>query len=175
MTDSYEIMSSVFEWLNIIEMKKFVEDGMLLQMKITLIICQNKNTSTTRTSGGFISNKQGSNTIPLRNRSDFKKALSTLERLQQEAVEEPYVPTYSHKHKQWQLAQSSSSTWWNWQDSWWSSYNSESQGRSKQNLGKERRGDPLFIVLWREPQKMAFKNSIYFVTDGSFTADSGLL
>ena len=43
------------------------------------------------------SNKQGSNTIPLRNRSDFKQALSTLERLQQEAGEEPYVPPYSYK------------------------------------------------------------------------------
>ena len=41
MTDSYEI-------------KKFVDDGMLLQMKITLTIWQNKNTSTTRTNGGFI-------------------------------------------------------------------------------------------------------------------------
>ena len=37
------------------------------------------------------------------------------------------------------------------------------------------RGDPLFIVLWQKPPKMAFKNSIYFVTDGSFTADGGLL
>ena len=72
------------------------------------------------------SNKQGSNTMPLRNRSDFKQALSTLQRLQQESGEEPHVPTYSYKHKQWQLAQSSSSTWWNWQGSWWSSYNSES-------------------------------------------------
>ena len=34
-------------------MKKFVDDGMLLQMKITLIIWQNKKTSTTRTNGGF--------------------------------------------------------------------------------------------------------------------------
>ena len=66
------------------------------------------------------SNTQGCNTIPLRNRSDFKQALSSLERLQQEAGEEPHVPTYSCKHKQWQLAQSSSSTWWNWQGSWWS-------------------------------------------------------
>ena len=72
------------------------------------------------------SNKQGSNTMPLRHRSDFKQALSTLQRLQQEAGEEPHVPTYSYKHKQWE-AQSSSSTWWNWQGSWWSSYNSESQ------------------------------------------------
>ena len=67
------------------------------------------------------SNKSGSNTLPLRIRSDFKQALKTLERLQQESGEEPYVPTYSYKHKQWQSASSSSSTWWNWQDSWWSS------------------------------------------------------
>ena len=66
-------------------------------------------------------NKTGNYTQPLRNRSDFKQALSTLERLQQEAGEEPHVPTNSYKHKQWQLAQSSFSTWWNWQDSWWSS------------------------------------------------------
>ena len=71
------------------------------------------------------SNKQGSNTMPLRHRSDFKQALSTLQRLQQEA-EEPQVPTYSYKHQQWE-AHSSSSTWWNWQYSWWTPYHSESQ------------------------------------------------
>ena len=32
--------------------------------------------------------------MPLRDRSDFKQALSTLERLQQESGEEPYIPTY---------------------------------------------------------------------------------
>ena len=74
------------------------------------------------------SNKQGSNTMPLRNRSDFKQALSTLQRLQQETGEAPHVLTYSYKHKQWQLAQSSSSTWWNWQGSCWTPYNSDSQG-----------------------------------------------
>ena len=54
MTDSYEIMNFVSEWLNIIEMKKFVDDGMFLQMKITLVTCQKKNTSTTRINGGSI-------------------------------------------------------------------------------------------------------------------------
>ena len=54
MTESFEIVNSVFEWLNIIEMEKFGDGGMLLQMKITLIICQNKTTSTSRTNGGFI-------------------------------------------------------------------------------------------------------------------------
>ena len=38
MTDSYKIKNSVFERLKIIEMKKFVDDGMLLRMKITLTI-----------------------------------------------------------------------------------------------------------------------------------------
>ena len=42
------------------------------------------------------SNKQGSNTMPLRHRSDFKQALSTLQRLQQEAGEEPHVLTYTY-------------------------------------------------------------------------------
>ena len=54
MTDSYKIKHSVFQWLKIIEMKKFVDDGMLLRMKITLTIWQNKNTFIARTNGGFI-------------------------------------------------------------------------------------------------------------------------
>ena len=45
-------------------------------------------------------NKSGSDTLPFRKRSGFKQALSTLERLQHEAGEEPYVPIYSYKHKQ---------------------------------------------------------------------------
>ena len=44
--------------------------------------------------------KSGSDTPPLRTRSDFKQALSTLERLHQEAGEKPFVPIYSRKHKQ---------------------------------------------------------------------------
>ena len=95
-------------------MKIFVDDGMLLRMKITLTILQHKNTLTFRAKWWLHSNKQGSNTMPLRHRSDFKQASSTLRRLQQEAGEEPHVPTYS---EQWE-ARSSSSTWWNWQGSW---------------------------------------------------------
>ena len=40
--------------------------------------------------------------MPLTHRPDFKQALSTLHQLQQQAGEEPHVPTYSHKHKQWE-------------------------------------------------------------------------
>ena len=54
MTDSYKIKKSVFEWLKIIEMKMFFDDGMFLRMKITLTIWKYKNTSTMKTNGGFI-------------------------------------------------------------------------------------------------------------------------
>ena len=40
--------------IEIIETKTFVDDGMLLRMKITLTIWQDKNTSIIRTNGGFI-------------------------------------------------------------------------------------------------------------------------
>ena len=73
-------------------------------------------------------NKSGNVTQPLRKRSDFKQALSTLKRLHQEAGGEQIEPIPYWKYKQWQLAQSSSSTLWNWQSSCWSSCNSESQG-----------------------------------------------
>ena len=63
--------------------------------------------------------------MPLTRRPDFKQALSTLHQLQREAEEDPQVPTYSYKHQQWE-ARSSSSTWWNWQCSWWTLYPSES-------------------------------------------------
>ena len=39
MTDSCEMTFSVDEWLKTIEMKKFVEHGMFLQMKTTPIVC----------------------------------------------------------------------------------------------------------------------------------------
>ena len=162
MTDSYEIMNSVSEWLNIIEMKKFVDDGMFLQMKVTLITCQKKKTSTTRTKWWLHLNKSGSDTLPLRKRSDFKLALYTLERLHQEAGEKPSVPTYSYKEKQLQSASSSSSTWWKWQDSWWSSWNSEVKEEASKVLGMD--GETRYWQYFDENlQKMAFKNSIYFV------------
>ena len=172
MTDSHEIMNSVFEWLNIIEMKKFLDDGMLLRMKITLTIWHNKNTSIARTNGGFIQISKVPRVCPLRQRSDFRQALSALQRLQQ-AGEEPHVPIYSFQHKQWQLAQSSSSTWWNWQGTCSLLTIQKVKKEVSQVLNK--RGNPLFTELWRKLSKMAFKSSIYFVTDGSFTADGGLL
>ena len=57
-------------------------------------------------------NKSGNDTQPLRKRSDFKQALSTLKRFTPGDQLEP-IPYW--KYKQWRPASSSSSTWWQWQ------------------------------------------------------------
>ena len=55
------------------------------------------------------SNFVGSDTMPVRHRPDVKQALSTLHRLKK-AEDEAYYHNWS---------QSSSSSWWQWQTSWW--------------------------------------------------------
>ena len=54
------------------------------------------------------SNFVGSDTMPVRHRPDFKKALSTLHRLKK-AEDKAYNQNWSQ----------SSSSWWQWQTSWW--------------------------------------------------------
>ena len=66
-------------------------------------------------------NKSGNNTQPLRKRSDFNQALSTSNRLHREAGRKQLRPTPNWKYKQWRPASSSSCTWWQWSESWWSS------------------------------------------------------
>ena len=58
------------------------------------------------------SNKIGSDTMPVRHRSDFKQALSTLRQLKDKE-------DAAHQNQRW--SQSYSSSWWNWQESWWHS------------------------------------------------------
>ena len=74
------------------------------------------------------SNKQGSNTVRTTHRSDFQKALCTLQQLKQK--EEGPLQTLTNSHQQW--AQSSSS-WWNWQDSWWTPYSYERNDGDEQS------------------------------------------
>ena len=56
------------------------------------------------------SNTDGSDTMPVRHRADFKQALSTLRQLK-------YQEDTAHQQR-WK---SYSSSWWNWQESWWHS------------------------------------------------------
>ena len=66
-------------------------------------------------------NKSCSDTLPLRKRSDFKQALSTLKRLHQQAGGDQLEPIPYWKYKEWRPALSFSSTWWQWRESLWSS------------------------------------------------------
>ena len=56
--------------------------------------------------------KIDSDTIAVRHRSDFKQALSTLQQLKDKE-------DAAHQNQRW--SQSYSSSWWNWQESWWHS------------------------------------------------------
>ena len=58
------------------------------------------------------SNKIVSDTMPIRHRSDFKQAVSTLRQLKDKEDE-------AQRNQRW--TQSYSSSWWNWQGSWWHS------------------------------------------------------
>ena len=66
-------------------------------------------------------NKSGNDTWPVRKRSDVNQALSTLNRLHREAGGQQLRPLPYWKYKQCKPASSSSSTWWQWRESWWSS------------------------------------------------------
>ena len=70
--------------------------------------------------GGSL-NKSGNDSQPLRKRSDFNQALSTSNRLHQEAGGDQLEPIPYWKYQQCRPAPSSSSTWWQWQESCWSS------------------------------------------------------
>ena len=59
---------------------------------------------------------------PMRDRSDFNEALTKLHRPHQESGEERLAPIPSWQYQKWHPSSSSSSTsWWQWNDSWWSS------------------------------------------------------
>ena len=59
---------------------------------------------------------------PMKLRSDFSEALTKLHRLHRESGEERLAPIPSWQYQKWHPSSSSSSTsWWQWNDSWWSS------------------------------------------------------
>ena len=78
------------------------------------------------------SNFVGSDTMPLRHRADVKEALTTLRHLKNQEDQAYY-----------QYWQRSSSSWWNWQDSWWhsSSEYHRDDGPSTDRSGNLKDGD----------------------------------
>ena len=84
-------------------------------------------------------NKSRNTTEPMRKRSDFNQASSTLNRLHREAGGRQLRPTPYWKYNQWKSSSSSSSTWWQWSESWWSSQEfKESQQKRLRSNGATR-------------------------------------
>ena len=65
-------------------------------------------------------NKSGKN-APMRLRSDFRTAVSLMNRLHRESGEERPEPIPFRQYQRWHSS-SSSSSWWQWNQNWWSSY-----------------------------------------------------
>ena len=108
-------------------------------------------------------NKSGNDAQPVRKRSDFNQALSTLNRLHQEVGGQQLGPIPYWKYKEWRPASSSSSSWWQWRESWWSSWEfKESQERGGKQRFAIERSNPLFTDFWRKPQTNGFQEFILF-------------
>ena len=66
-------------------------------------------------------NKSGRN-APMKLRSDFRTAVTIMNRLHRESGEERPEGILLHQYQRWHSSSSSSSTsWWQWNENWWSS------------------------------------------------------
>ena len=66
-------------------------------------------------------NKSGRN-APMKLRSDFRTAVTLMNRLQRESGEERPEPIPFHQYQRWHPSSSFSSSWWHWDKNWCSSY-----------------------------------------------------
>ena len=113
-TDSYETKSSARTCLTTVELKKFCRQMDDLADEDHTHHFTPEEIDDYRVNWWIRSNKIGSDTMPIRHRSDFKQALSTLRQLKDKEAE-------AQRNQRW--TQSYSSSWWNWQGSWWHSSN----------------------------------------------------
>ena len=121
-------------------------------------------------------NKSGNDTQPLRKRSDFKQALSTLKRLHQEAGGDNSSPfstgstNNGNQHRVLPLPGGNGK-------------NPGSLPKNSQKVKKREASKGLWSIgatrclqnFGENLRRKAFKNSFYFVTARSFTAEGGLL
>ena len=107
------------------------------------------------------SNVVNFDTMPTRHQPDFKKALSTLYRLKK-AEDKTHYENWSH----------SSSSWWQWQTTWWDPYCANSPQRWSWLNGETCVLSKTTIHLWHESQQ---EFGAKFIVIISVTADSSLL
>ena len=139
-----------------IEMKKFVSNGTILQNKDFSHYMTESEYFRYKQNWWISLNKSG-DTGPLRNRSDFNEALSTLNRLHQESGERPPRPMPCWKYQERHPSSSSSSSWWQGVDPGGLHKNSKKvyERGGKQRFMIERRS-PLCTVFGYNLRRVAF-------------------
>ena len=100
--------------------------------------------------------------MPVQGRSDFKQALSTLQQVKEKEEK-------AQRNQRWAQS-SSSSSWWSWQGSWWTSF-----FLMKVTMEMNLIMATCYTIFWNTSSRHDFHEFFYIVTDGSFTADGGLL
>ena len=119
-------------------------------------------------------NKSGDTGGPLRNRSDFNEALSTLNRLHREAGGRQLRPTPIGSTSNGDRHRVLPPLGGNGVDPGGLPENSKKVNeRGCMQRFMIERSNPLSTELWRKPQTNVIHEFIYFVADGSFTADGG--
>ena len=108
-TGSSVMRSSARIWLNWVAVKKYVVRWTNWRTRITPHHITPDEIRVYRNNWWIRSNFNGSDTMPVRHRADFKEALSTLGSLKNQEDQAYYQNWW----------QSSSSSWWQWQSSWW--------------------------------------------------------
>ena len=69
----------------------------------------------------YISLKKSSRNAPMKLRSDFRETVTIMNRLHRDSGEERPGPILFHQYQMWHSSSSSSTSWWQWNENWWSS------------------------------------------------------
>ena len=129
-----------------------------MRRKISPTACRPTSTLDTRRIGGISLNTSGRNE-PMKLRSDFSEALTKLHRLHRESGEKRLAPIPFWQYQKWHPSSSPSSTsWWQWNDSWWSSIQKKSSTSELVKEQRVERRDPLcsfFTKLLRSDTVLA--------------------
>ena len=102
------------------EPKKSASQWINWHRKTTPTACAMRNISRYQKHWYLTLNKSGGKNAPMRLRSDFRTTVTIMNRLQRESREERAEPIPFQQYQRWHPSFSSSS-WWNWDKSWWSS------------------------------------------------------
>ena len=143
---SRTIQHFVNRYSALIELKKYASRWTGTHRKISPIEWRKMRTFDTKK--WWISLSTSGKNESMKLRSDFNEALTKLHRLHRESGEERVAPITSWQYQKWHPSSSSSTTsWWQWNDSWWSSWKIKNKSSTSELVKEQQkeRGDPLCI------------------------------